>query len=203
MSIMSKYNEQYYLAFNQSENESAVLFLKVTADSAKRKPGRVKLSAGEQPIYFEDAFKDINIEPSKAHLNLSRMIVNKDLYVDLIDFQIKHFQLYPAVVIDRYGKHHEDYWFFNSYEKLHVVELGKSVIDSYAPSDKKHDFIKYSLSDEVLDAIPEEERLVLSIAESDMGAVLYHQKIIDIFNKHHVETIKFIKVSEWESGSEF
>ncbi|MGF1687420.1 hypothetical protein L4C36_12095 [Photobacterium japonica] len=200
---MSKYNEQYYLAFHQSDENGAVLFLKLTVDSNNRRPRSVKLNYGEQPIFLEDSCQEIEIEPTKAHISIQRLVVNNDIYLDLVDYDINNFQLYPAVIIDRNQQYHEGYWFFNTYASLPAIDYVMSDIIDYDPSSKRHFFNRMSLSDEILDAIPEEERLIFPIAGSDMGYIAYHQKIVDIFDKHDVGTIRFMKISDWKAGAEF
>ncbi|GHA49770.1 hypothetical protein GCM10007086_24590 [Photobacterium aphoticum] len=200
---MSKYNDQYYLAFNQCNEDGNILFLQMTDESFNRDPCWVKLNDGEQPLFLEDSCQEIDIQPTKAHMNLQSLVVSNDIYLDLVDFDIKNFQLYPTVIIDRNEKYHEGYWFFNTYADLPALDLDKSDIHDLDLTSELHYLQRISLSDEILDAIPEEERLIFPIAGSDMGHIAFHQKIVDVFNKHKVKTIKFIKISEWEEGWEF
>ncbi|MGF1727301.1 imm11 family protein [Photobacterium nomapromontoriensis] len=204
---MRKYDEQYYIAFNNYDNET--LYLKTLRKSTLRRPGRVKLTFGDEPLFFQNAYKNddklegVKILPSKAHMNLGRIIVNTELYRDLVQFDIRNFQLYPSVIIDDDENHHDGYWFFNYYDRLPAIDFENSVIDDYDPSNEEHSVDKYSLSNEVLDAIPEEERLIFIPSGADVEEVFVHQKIVDIFNAHKVDTIVFYKVSEWEMGEQF
>jgi len=118
-------------------------------------------------------------------------------------FYIDYFQLYPSVIIDDEGQYHEDFWFFNIYKELYCLDYDKCIIDEYEPGVDDHDIEKYYLSDTILDAIPEEKRLIFRPKNTDMGYTFVHQKIADIFQAHGVDTLNLVKVPEWEAGKQF
>ena len=61
----------------------------------------------------------------------------------------------------------------------------------------------YRLREDVLDSIPENERLIFQVGNTTSGEIFFHQKVVDIFNKHGVKGIRFFKVSEYHVGDEF
>lgn len=204
---MSNYNDSYYIAFKYNIDET--LYLKALKRTSDRRYSYKKMKLGDEPLFFENAYKekdkkiDLARPIKSAHMNMNHLVVSNEIYSDLKRYKINGFQLYPSVIIDDNNNYNENYWFFNKYELLDALDYNKCVIDEYDPSDDSHDVEKYHLSSLALDKIPEEQRLIFTPQKADMGHTFVHKKIVDIFNKHNVDTIKFIKVSDWEAGMQF
>ncbi|MEL4401688.1 hypothetical protein AAEJ42_15550 [Shewanella algae] len=62
--------------------------------------------------------------------------------------------------MDDNGKFHEEYWVFNVFEKMDVLDLDRCAIRKRNPNREGQKIQQYCLSDEKLEAIPEEDRLV-------------------------------------------
>lgn len=92
---------------------------------------------------------------------------------------------------------------FLIYNHLDCLDYDNCVIRRYSKEDDFHNVRKYSLSREKLDPINEEDRLIFIPEKAQMGYTLVHKKIVDIFRKENVDTLKFIKVSDWEAGMQF
>ena len=107
------------------------------------------------------------------------------------------------MIIDDTDNFHENYWFFNLYDQFTALDLSNSVIEDYDPDEDDHDVTKFSLSDEILDAIPEVHRLIFKEDKSDVGPTIVHQCIVDIFNEVGAPNAMFIKLSEYEFGDQF
>ena len=54
-----------------------------------------------------------------------------------------------------------------------------------------------------IDKIKEENRLIFIMPNTEILTIIAHQKIVDIFNKHDVDSVVFHKMSEWYSGRQF
>ena len=76
---------------------------------------------------------------------------------------------------------------------------GSKEIDGFSI---KPDMDNYRLREDVLDAIPENERLIFQLGNTSRGKIFFHQKVVDIFKKHDVKGINFFKVSEFEYGDQ-
>ena len=131
------------------------------------------------------------------------LIVDENIKEDLDQYDINGFQLYPAVVVDDNGNYHEDYWFFNIYQHLDALDVNLSEIGNYNPNDDEHDVKKFKLKTDFLDKIKEENRLIFIMPNTDLMTIIAHQKIVDIFNKHDVDSVVFHKMSEWYAGKQF
>ncbi|MFC3679362.1 imm11 family protein [Bacterioplanoides pacificum] len=204
---MTTYEDQYYLV-NKKYDENT-LYLKPTKNTAKRDFHLKKIPHGEEPLFFENAYKEndkkngISRPLRKAMMWSTDLLVDGKIKEDLEQYDINGLQLYPAVVIDDNGDYHEDYWFFNIYKELDALDINQSEIDDYSPSNKYHDVEKFKLKADILDQIKEENRLIFIMPNTDLMTIIAHQKIVDIFNKHDVDSVVFHKMSEWYAGKQF
>ena len=204
---MSKYNDQYYIVTKPYNEET--IYLKSLKKTSNRDYEYKQMIFGQEPLFFENAYKDEDkkdgiIRPIKnLHMNGNFMLVDTKIKNKLEDFEINNFQLYPAVIIDDNDKYNEGFWFFNIYNHFTALDLDKSDIDDFDPDEKKHDVIQASLSDDILDTIPEENRLIFREYKWLGGYTIVHQRIVDIFNEAGVTTATFTKLSEFRFGDQF
>ena len=63
--------------------------------------------------------------------------------------------------------------------------------------------LQYQLDDSVLDAIPEEHRLMIKLAGVTGGALLFHQNIVNALATFNIEAFQFFKLSDYRKGMEF
>lgn len=138
-----------------------------------------------------------------AHLAIAYPVFTNEIRKSLGQVDNKCFQLFPAVIVDDSGKYHEDYWVFNVFEKMDVLNLEECDIDDFDPEDTRHTIDKYSLDTDKLDALPEKERLVFMPKYSDYPHIMVHECVVKAFKKHNVDTLNFVKVSDWEMGLQF
>nr|WP_086939410.1 hypothetical protein [Thaumasiovibrio occultus] len=206
---MHDFNDQYYVVRGPKGVDPVTLYLRQTDRSWLLSPGDEELALGGEPLFLEDAFREefiaagINNVPEKAHLHIGNLVVNKDIFMDLVDFEIRYFQLFPTVIVDNEDKFHEGYWYLNCYDRLPALDYANSDIDDFDPGDERHDFKRYCLSEPVMNALDEEERLIFRAYGPDRAEIFVHQKIVDIFNAHNVDTVTFYKLSEYEFGCEY
>ncbi|WP_157634029.1 hypothetical protein [Vibrio neptunius] len=55
----------------------------------------------------------------------------------------------------------------------------------------------------MLDAIPEEHRLMIKLAGVTGGALLFHQNIVNALATFNIEAFQFFKLSDYRKGMEF
>jgi hypothetical protein len=204
---MSIYEEQYYIVSKQYDENT--LYLRALDRTENRDYDFEKLRFGEEPLFFENAYKDEDkaaglIRPlKKAHMNSTYLIVDDSIKGDLEGYDISGFQFYPAVIIDDDGNYHENYWFFNIYNEYDFLDCEGSEIKNYKPGAKRNKVVKYKLDDEKLQAVSEESRLIFMMPNTDQRTTYVHQKVVDVFEKHGVDNINFLRMSEWYRGKQF
>ncbi|EOB6676691.1 imm11 family protein [Vibrio vulnificus] len=203
---MSKYNDQYYIVFeNYDEN---TLYLTTHDRSDHRDYEYTKLT-GSEPMFFVNGYRDEDLargvsRPIKqAHLDSTYPVFSDEIKQSLGNVDNACCQVYPGVIVDDYDKYHEGYWVFNVFEKMDVLDLEKCQIDDYDPEDTRHTIDQYCLDDDKLSAIPEKERLVFMPKFSDYPHIIVHEKVVKAFKKHDVDTLNFVKVSDWVMGLQF
>ncbi|MGF1743059.1 hypothetical protein L4C34_18735 [Vibrio profundum] len=203
---MSKYNEQYYLVFENYDNNT--LYLSTHDRSDYRNYEYTKLAYGE-PMFFENGYKEKDLKQGisrpirKAHLDSTYPVVLDEVKVSLGDVENDNFQFYPSIIVDDHGEYHDNYWVFNVFKKLDVLNIQKCEIDDFDPADDVHAVDRYYLSDEKMINIPKEERLVFKPKFSDVSHIMIHESVVEVFNRHHVGTLNFVKVSDWVMGLQF
>jgi len=198
--IMSNYEDQYYLVDEVYDDDT--LYLKPKKKTANRDYEYTKMIYGDEPLFFENSYKDRDVNEGKerpiktAHMDGNFLIVDDAIYREMKSFTIDNFQLYPAVVVDDKEAYHENFWFFNIYANSDYLDIDQCQIDDYDEDDKKHSIERYSLNEKLLDGILEERRLIFRPMRSDIGHTIVHQRIVDIFEELGVNNIKFYKLSE-------
>ena len=203
---MNKYNEQYYIVFNKY-NENT-LYLKPLKSSMLRNYGGKKLDFGI-PLFFENSYKEKDLKSGfnrpikKAHMNVSYPIVDNEIKSAFENIENESFQLYPSVIIDDAGNYHDDFWLFNVLVNLDCLNLDKCKILEFNNDDSRHSIVKYHLCEIKLDLIKEKDRLVFKPKYSDIGHIIIHESILEVFIKFNADTLNFIKISDWEMGLQF
>ncbi len=204
---MSNYEEHYYLVDERYDEDT--LYLTAFQRTANRNYYFKEMKFGEEPLYFENAYKDEDIAEGKsrplmpAHMNMTFLIINDEIRSFINDDSIYKGKLYPSVLVDDKDQYHDGYWFFNIYGSLDVLDCENSEIQDYDPDDRRHDVARYKLKKEMLNKIPEDQRLVFIMPNTETKVIFVHQKIVDVFDKLGVDNIKFHKMSEWYPGKQF
>jgi len=206
---MTNYNEQYYILFGDTSNGASHLRpLQKTADRSFTYK-QLNLSGG--PAFFENAFSEEDTKAGIKHPILDVMdaagwfLFSNRLYQQMATLEIKGMQLFPAVFINDDKKYYEDYFLTNFYEKLDCLDVDKSIIRSKSES---RDNIYYNakkiyLSTEVLDKIPEEQRLIFKIDKIRPAYIIVHQKIKDIIEQENATGAKFYRIDQYTKGDQF
>lgn len=204
---MKEYEDQYYLAGKKYTEDT--LYLSALDKTENRDYDFDRMNYGDEPLFFENAYKDKDKErgllrPIKqVHMNSTYLIVNDEIKAELEGFDIRGFQLYPAVIIDDNGVYHENFWFFNIYEELDALDCEKSEIRDYNPDNRGHEVVSYKLNKDLLVSIPEGKRLIFIMPNTETRVTIIHEKVMDIMVRHGVDNIAFHKMSEWSPGKQF
>ena len=209
---MSKYNDDYYIAI-ESYCERFIS-VKAQKQSAGRRFLSTKLLPGE-PLFFENSNKAEDIADGVKNMLSdvffsSTLIVEKKLREEFKQLKTHGMQLYPAIFVDDEDNWHENYWCMNFYQFIDCIDREKTVFDDDTLEDLAEDpscnyltVDRYSLSEAVLDEIPEDKRLFFKTGVDFDAKIFVHKKAVDVFEKHNATGIRFIKVADFESGDEY
>ncbi|MGF1743060.1 hypothetical protein L4C34_18740 [Vibrio profundum] len=203
---MNQYNDQYYIVFEKYSDDTLYL---VTHDRSDYRNYEYTKLVYEEPMFFENGYKDKDLirgvsRPIKnAHLDVTYPIISDEIKRSLGEVENRTFQFYPSIIVDDKGDYHDDYWLFNIFEQLDVLDIDKCHIRNYRSDRDVQKIQKYYLSNEKVSLIPLEGRLVFMPEYSDVGHVMIHESLVRKIKGHNVDTLQFIKVSDWEMGSQF
>ncbi len=205
---MNQYDNEYYIAIEPAgEDHISPIPDQTTAD---RNYEYLKLPINEKPLIFHNSeserdFKRGIIRPlSDVLFDGNDLIVSDSIRNKLIQHDIDGLQLYPAVYIDDKNHWHENYWHLCFYERLRCLDKARASLDGdINPTEFNIDVDQFRLDKNVLDVIPEEQRLLFKIGETSMGYIFIHQLIVDFFEKNSFSGIRFFKVTDFEEGDQF
>ena len=127
-------------------------------------------------------------------------VIGKKIKDVLEPFNLHGVQLLPARVTGKDAVY--DYWLLHVFNRIACVDRKNSVLSIDDDDGGIIDIKKLALDEKVLKEIPEEKRLVFVLAEST-STYLFHAKIKDAIMKVQPEGVRFIKSSEWGSGTAF
>ena len=100
---------------------------------------------------------------------------------------------------------HENYVLTNFYEQLDCLDVEESNIEFKR---ERRGIMKYTveefrLSSTILDAIPEEQRLIFKIDKVTDAHIMVHQKIKDIMEQENATGCRFFRVDQYTDGDEY
>ncbi|MFL7033873.1 imm11 family protein [Vibrio lentus] len=207
---MNIYDESYYLIFPDYEFEDYDNDLTPTSYTANTHWKFEKLSFGIKPLTFVSDNDNLDYlqQDYTIAFSVPNFVVTNKLK-ELLEGGLYGSQFFPAIIQDEQNNAVEGVWALNTFDDLDCVDLKRSQF--YMPGDGskeidgfsiKPDMDNYRLREDVLDAIPENERLIFQLGNTSRGKIFFHQKVVDIFKKHDVKGIKFFKVSEFEYGDQ-
>ncbi|MER2497038.1 DUF1629 domain-containing protein [Vibrio neptunius] len=200
---MRRYEEQYYI-LKRVEFRETFLSLRATENTGVRNHTYEKLDYGDGPVFFENGYKgEIPFHLTNAQMESIYPVVSEDVASVLKGYHIEGFQLFPAIIIDDDGKWHEGFYFFNFYRDIDCVDFQNSVVRNYSAAKRNNTVLQYKLDKSVLDAIPEEHRLMIKLAGVTGGALLFHENIVNALAKFNIEAFQFFKLSDYRKGMEF
>ncbi|GAA5645946.1 imm11 family protein [Vibrio proteolyticus] len=203
---MSQYNHQYYIVFENYDDDTLYL---TTHDRSDHRNYEYTKLVGSEPMFFtngyrdEDLAKGISRPIKQAHLSSTYPVITNEIKNALRGIENELFQFYPAVILDDNDTYNEDYWVFNVFHKMDVLDIDNCAIRRINPNREGQKIQKYFLSDNKLDKIPLSERLVFKPKFSNISHIIVHETVVNIFQKHDVDTLNFIKISDWEMGLHF
>lgn len=211
---MNVYDEEYYVTQDPSGEDH--IFPEADEKTALRKYSFLKMPAGGPPLYFHNGYVDRDkrkgvVRPITDVLFVgSNLIVSNDIREKLITYPTFGLQINSAVYVDDDGKFHESYWFLTFYDGIACLSKNKTKLHEVEDEDDdvsgevfNSSVDKYSLDEAVLDAIPEEERLLFKIPDVSLGYIFVHKKIVDFFEANNFTGIRFFKVSKFEEGDQY
>ncbi len=205
---MQNYNEDYYLIFPNPDTTG----YKIDPDdsTARRNYDSDELNFGQKPLFFETRTPDLSFinNDYEIFFPIGSIVVTDKLKL-LFEDGLYGAKFYPAIVKGEEKGVREDMWALNIYKPLDCWDRDKSVasypggVKSMAGIDVLPSVKSFHLSSKVLDKIPEKNRLLFVMDNTDVTNIFINKKFIDILETYNVKGSKFFKVSQYRFGMEF
>lgn len=206
---MTNYNEQYYICAVPSGGDH--LFVGRQSKTASGRFWCEKPTDGGPPLYFHNSNKendlvDGNRWPITEVLYCTKSILVKHvLYEKLKMHKPSGMTFHPAVYIDDEGEWHDDYLYLVFHEAGDWWDRDLSDVEEAATirsdgSVRPAWVEKFYLDENVLDKIPENNRLMFALGGATNRHVCFHKKNVEILGEY--QGVRFLKMSEYEPGDE-
>ena len=205
---MKDYNEDYYLLFANPDFEE--YDIEPDDTSANRNYDSEELDFGQKPLIFSTETPDLDFANGDYEIFFPiGSIVVTDKLKDELETGLHGAKFYPAIVKGEEEGIREDVWALNIFKPLDCWDRAKSIavypggVKSLDGIDVLPSVKSFHLSNEVLDEIPENERLIFVMDNTDVTNIFVHQRMVDIFSANNVKGVNFFKVSQYHFGMEF
>ncbi|WP_419812391.1 imm11 family protein [Bacterioplanoides sp.] len=121
----------------------------------------------------------------------------RDIIMELASYRI---QMFPAKITK--GDHvFEHYYFMNCFDEIPAMHKDRSDY-SLSRSGLTYFIESLSLDENVLDQIPEDQRMIFALEEK-AAYYLYHEKVVNALKDISATGFSFVKVKDWIIGSAF
>ncbi|MCO7222802.1 imm11 family protein [Pleionea sp. CnH1-48] len=204
---MNPFNNEYYIA--HASFDSSQFHLQPDQKAADRRYRYRKLNTDGPALVFSNAFKERDLQTGNQRKLTDTMsdgasfVVTKEIRDYLSTFDIESLQLYPAEIIDDNESRHNHYWYLNIYNRLDCWDRSTSEYELDEEDEEAEAIVdKFSLNAAILEAIPEEKRLIFKIGGSSSAYIFVHQKIVSHLLDSDYTGIQFFKVSEFTEGDQ-
>ncbi len=209
---MNKYNNQYYIA--QTCFTPTQIHIVADRKTENRDYTFTQLNFGETPLFFKNGFEEKDRRTGGKRvltdvlMDGASMMVVDAIRDELKKYNIDYMQLYPAVYIDDNQIWHENYWYLNFYRNIDCWDRKYSIYEKFDDDDFDDDdddnaiVDKYYLDVSILDAIPEEKRLLFRMGGASNAYIFVHQRIADFLIKNKHTGIRLFKVADFEEGDQ-
>ncbi|WP_199611054.1 imm11 family protein [Flocculibacter collagenilyticus] len=205
---MTKFNDEYYIAL--SRNDDRQIRMSINERSKNYLYDGFKLSIGS-PLFVEQGYverdKRLGVTSHRTDImsGCGSFIMEKTVKDKIAQYVFNGMQLYPSVFIDVNEQWYDNYWYLNIWEDLDCWDRKKSIYDPIDDDWDEDDTMidQYYLDEQVLNEIPEKQRLIFRMGGESSGYIFMHQKLVDIFQENHFTGIRFFKVSEFTEGDQY
>ena len=187
---MNDYDQQYY--FIRLADNDGLPFLTPDVNTEDREFRYQRQAMGSPPLVFFNGSKEFQQKrhipsvkvPPDILFEGSNLVVCSRIREALLEFDIAHLHMHPAIYIHDDGKWHEDYWYMTFTEQFDCWDRVNSTYEE-EPLEmggmKMHSVYTYSLNKELLDKIPLEKRLLFEMGGTQDGYTVCHRSLLRLF----------------------
>ncbi len=120
---------------------------------------------------------------------------------DIIEKHVPFGSQFFPVVIKHKDQEYSDYFILNCHNEIEAMHRDRSKF-TMSRSGLSYFIDSLSLDEDVLDKIPEGQRMIF-VMEEKASMVLYHEKLVKALEEANITGVSFKKIKEWSIGSSF
>ena len=133
---------------------------------------------------------DFHSSPKPVFIQRAKEIIEQ--------FSLKGNQLFPITITHKDNKF-KNYFILHCHHRVRAMHKERS---KFQKEGLMYFIDSLSLDENILDEIPEEERMIFGLKEK-AAMILYHEKIVKALEAAEVTGVRFVKVKDWNIGSAF
>ena len=201
---MTDYTAQYYIL--RSPDGHSVPHLSADPDTLRRTSSYTPHPVGSSPLVFRNGWKGRNREGGVKDVvtpilfHATNPVVRTPLCEALLDLQLPHVHMHPAIYIDDRDTWHKDYWYvtfsklFDCWDRA-LSDTSKNFVESNGQ--RRYDVYEYVFDEALLDKTPLEERLLFQMGGTISEFVFCHESIVKLFQQDRPNGAKLVLASEY------
>lgn len=203
MNTIKDYNEEYFYLVETGTRYPSLEYARGGGNSMELFRGKVLDIKEVRNLCFS---KPIPRNPKLADhhfLTENSPVISKRLKKTLETFNLNGVQFLPAIIKDKNGVEHNEYFIIHVVNEIECMDKNKS---DWEPSGNKpgkaFKIDKLVVDNEKLDKIPLENRLVFAAWEKHTK-VLYHRSVIEKILEIEPTGLTIYRLSKWDSNIPF
>lgn len=206
---MKEYEKQYYFMM-RSVGDERVPSLSPDRNTSERKYDIRQFSLGEPPFIFVNGALDYNKKRGVPSLKKIPdvlfdgldLLIPSTMREALLELNISGLYMYPSVYIHDDGKWYENYWYMSFVEGFDCWSRLRSDYDKDGEAInlggfELHQIYHYAFNDDLLNSIPESQRLLFKMGGSLDPFIVCHESILNIFKSGNGNGIKFVQIGDY------
>ena len=210
-------NDQYYVIHSQNTKNYPMMVGKTTPRLKYRFSNSFRNENGD--LILINNRKEMRLAPEnyKYEINLAVPVPSKPEFVDFHMYDLEQsvstkfveaFEGFPGIqfVKGTHGKVIEelklDYYYLHYLIAIACLDLDKSDADVSEIDGEVMSYEKLVLDYDVLNNIPEEQRLIFWLEQDPMTCIV-HQKFVDIYNEAGLEGARFVPIEQYNVETAF
>jgi hypothetical protein len=146
--------------------------------------------------------------PRKPNLSVDYLTLSPDPVFSqkiadaLLPLNIKGYQLVPAIIVDKKGEQHKNFWIGHALTHLECFDKEKSIYRICSWTNCWERIERIVMSEDELGKTPLEQRLIFTSKETSRF-IFYHKTIVDAIMSVNPLNIRFNPVANWFEGIQF
>ncbi|MET3134304.1 hypothetical protein AAKU55_004599 [Oxalobacteraceae bacterium GrIS 1.11] len=186
---MNDYDKQYYF-ITIPKNSDHLPSLSPDLNTEDRRFRFEAQPLSSAPLVFHNGLKENNKKKNIQDIAAdflfdgSNFMVRSKVREALLDYDIPHLDMHPAIYIDDRDNWHEDYWYLTFTERFDCWDRTNSTYED-DPVEmggfKLYGIYTHSLDKELLDKIPLNQRLLFKLGGTLSAFIVCHESISHLF----------------------